>query len=194
MLLTIFLLLLILVNSLIVFVYPNKEKYSYQDGNPFTSKLLVTQNSLTSIISILSSLLYIPFIYALPEHIESVYSLFVYSANMFAFQLFLVFVSMICLIATRYPINPTNNGSILNLFSLGEQENLSYGYCPNEPDNDSCSRTILDKVWTIFTETIRNFSDNLTIFSQFQAGGLQGGIGFALIFAVVLYQGFVNTF
>jgi hypothetical protein len=72
MLLTIFLLVLLVVNSLLVSTYPNKDKYSYSDTNPYISKLLVTQASLQSIIRILSCLLYIPFIYELPKHIETV--------------------------------------------------------------------------------------------------------------------------
>ena len=194
MLLIVFLIILIVVNSLIVSVYPNKQRYDYADGNPFTTKLLVTQTSLTSIISILSCLLYIPFVYELPKHISSVYSLFSYCSNLLAFQLFLVLISMVCLLATRYPINPTNNRSILNLISLGDEGNLSYGYCPPDAEVAPCNRTLLDRAWTVLTETIRNFSDNMTIFSQFQAGGLQGGVGFALIFAVVLYQGFVEAY
>jgi hypothetical protein len=192
MILTVFLLVLLVVNSLIVSTYPNKERYDYSDGNPFILKLIVTQGSLQGIIRILSCLLYIPFIYELPKHIETVYSLFVYCSNMFAFQLFLVFLSMVCLIATRFPINAASNISFANL--VGGGETLSYGYCPNEAVGTSCNRNMLDRVWTVLTETVRNFSDNMTIFSQFQAGGLQGGFGFALIFAVVLYQGFVEAY
>jgi hypothetical protein len=194
MLLIVFLLILIVVNSLVVSVYPNKERYDYVDGNPFTTKLLITQTSLTSIISILSCLLYIPFIYELPKHISTVYSLFSYCSNMLAFQLFLVLISMVCLVATRYPINPSNNRSVLNLISMGEDGDLSYGYCPLDAEVGPCNRSLLDRAWTVLTETIRNFTDNMTIFSQFQSGGLQGGFGFALIFAVVLYQGFVDVY
>jgi hypothetical protein len=192
-LIAMFALLFLTVNILIVYVYPNKDKYPLRpfdttnnDDNPWTGRLqsilLFLQVSLLNI----ASFLYLPWFYYLPQKFKSsLYDVFVYCANLFTLELLLIFIGSFILLINRYPVTHIDNGG-----------HKIDGYCPLTQEDlgsgdKSCSRSGWERILVVITNTIRNFTESLRFSNIAGMGGdiSSSYVFFPLMAAVTMYIG-----
>jgi hypothetical protein len=178
--------LLALIDTLIVTVYPHEQKFpvkgaisgSADSNNPFTNKLLYGRSGVTYVFYILSIFIYLPFIYNLPKHAQNVSDLIIYLSRVLVILLFV--------------------GGISTMFDLLSTYSIEkFNYCPEKEQSlpllegsFTCHRNTWARILAVVSDVVKQVLTSVTFM-----GTTATAIVFPSIFfyMVVLYCGYVNA-